>query len=811
MSDAAIVISAELDNEQMEKDLAELEGDIKKREAALAESHKAEAAAIKAKDKAYRDLMKSQEALTKVQGKRDALLSVQEPLIQQMDDLRLRIDDADKRVQKFGEDWIAGVVGADKEQEDARAELKKLQAEYDALLVRVEKMDPAIDMANADLLAQEATVNRLGDEFRDAELQANNITKEIAEAEGELSAAKEEAGGLVRKLSQAGASSEAMEKAVARAQKSMNRFSLRLREVVRSALVFTLITQSLAKFRDWVGDIVKTNAEATAAVAKLKGALLTMAQPLVNIIIPAFIYLVNVLTQVISPLAQLFAMLSGTSIKASREAAEALHEETEALEGTGKAADKASGSLAGFDEINKLSSGSSSEQESIAPDFSFEATATEGELQNILGLVTAIGAGFLAWKISDMLKLDLGKTLWLALAIYAAIQFVKTMFDAWTNGVDMENITGMLASTVGLALGLAMAFGQVAAGAGVLAAGLLMLVTGFHDAMESGWDLENTLLSIFGIIATGLGITLITGSLIPLLIASIASLLLAITVAAGKGDELIAGVRKILEGFVDFFAGIFTGDIERAMGGVEKIFEGLKQALFAIIDSLEYSFNSFLDWLDEKTGGKLHDIIEFAREQFYDLLRTVKETLGGVLDAVKQILNGIILFITGVFTNDWDRAWEGVQEIFRGLWNGIVSILEGAVNLIVRGVNSLIKQLNKVSLTIPDWVPVVGGNNWSPNIQPMQELKIPRLATGHVVPPNREFLAVLGDNKTETEVVSPLSTMKQAMLEALRESGGTGGKGTTIVFEGELAALARILRPYIEEEGRRVGVSLVTK
>jgi hypothetical protein len=90
---------------------------------------------------------------------------------------------------------------------------------------------------------------------------------------------------------------------------------------------------------------------------------------------------------------------------------------------------------------------------------------------------------------------------------------------------------------------------------------------------------------------------------------------------------------------------------------------------------------------------------------------------------------------------------------------------------------------------------------------------LPGLATGTVVPPNREFLAVLGDNKTETEVVSPLSTMKQAVLEALRESGGMGGgkKQMTIVFEGELAALARILRPYIEEEGKRVGVSLVTK
>ena len=653
-------------------------------------------------------------------------------------------------------------------------QLEKLTVQADAAAAKLEEMRTAASgsFSTEQIKQQEETVRALGARWDAVQKEVKSYDSKIQNATKELTEAKEKAGDLQLQLVKAGPSSEAMANAMARANKSMNKFSLRLREVVRSALIFTLITQSLAKFRDWMGNIVKTNSEATAAVAKLKGALLTMAQPLVNIIIPAFIFLVNVLTRVVSTLAQLFAMLSGTTVKASKDAAEALHEQTKELEGTGKAADKASGSLAGFDEINKLSGGSSSAQESITPDFSFEAAATEGELQNILGLVTAIGTGFLAWKISDALKLGLGDTLWLALSIYAAIQFVKELFDAWTNGVDMENITGMLASTMVLATGLGMAFGAVAAGASLIVAGLLMLATGFHDAMESGWNFENTLLSIAGIIATGLGITIITGSLIPLLIAAIASLLLAITVAAGKGDELIAGVRKILEGFVDFFAGIFTGDIERAMGGVEKIFDGLKQALFAIIDSLEYSFNSFLDWLDEKTGGKFHGIIEYVRGQFSDLLTTIKETLGGILDAVKQILNGIIKFITGVFTNDWDLAWEGVKDIFKGLWNGILSILEGAVNLIIRGVNSLIKQLNKVSFSLPDWVPAIGGKSFGFNIKTISDLKIPRLATGAVVPPNREFLAVLGDNKYETEVVSPLSTMKQAMLEALRESGG---------------------------------------
>lgn len=80
----------------------------------------------------------------------------------------------------------------------------------------------------------------------------------------------------------------------------MQRLSLRMREVLRSALIFTLISQSLAAFRNWMGKVITANDEASAAVARLKGALLTMAQPLLSVVIPAFVMLVNLLTQLVS-------------------------------------------------------------------------------------------------------------------------------------------------------------------------------------------------------------------------------------------------------------------------------------------------------------------------------------------------------------------------------------------------------------------------------------------------------------------------------------------------------------------------------
>ena len=127
--------------------------------------------------------------------------------------------------------------------------------------------------------------------------------------------------------------------------------------------------------RNGLGGAIRTNGEATASIARLKAALLTLAQPLVEIIIPAVKTLADLLTSVVMMTAQIVATMFGMTVEQSQKAAEGLHEEMGALEGTEKAADDASKSLAAFDEINKLSSAngnsgdSNSDKESIEPDF----------------------------------------------------------------------------------------------------------------------------------------------------------------------------------------------------------------------------------------------------------------------------------------------------------------------------------------------------------------------------------------------------------------------------------------------------------
>lgn len=651
-------------------------------------------------------------------------------------------------------------------------QLEQLSVQADAAAAKLDKMQTAPEgtYSKARIEEQKETVRALGARWDDVHRQITKCDTEIQKATERLAQTKEKAGQVAKNANTAAKNVEKMGNATKKANKHMGKFVLRLREVVRSALVFTLITQTLAKFRNWVGNVIRTSSESAAAVAKLKGALLTMAQPLVGVIIPAFTKFVEILAKIVSVAAQLISFIFGKTVKQSADAAKALNEETKALEGVGGAADDAAGSLAGFDEINTIQTenagGSAAE---IAPDFTVDTELSESQLSKLLELVKLIGSALLGWKIGSALGLGLKGTLGLMVAIYGVIEFVSSLFDAWTNGVSWDNLQGMIFGLTLAAVGLYAAFGPVAAGIAMIVGGLVMLVVGFKDAFENGWNLQNLLSSVTGLFAAGLGISLLTGSFIPALIAGIAALVLAFTVAMGHGDELLDGLKETFQGFVDFFKGVFTGDMELASGGIAKIFEGLGEVVGSVVDSFRDLFDGFFDWLDEKTGGKLSGIIDFMRGLFSGLFDFVDGVLGDIVDAGTQMLQGLLDFISGVFTGDWDKAWQGVKKIFAGIWNGIIGILEGAVNLIIRGVNWLISQLNKISFTVPSWVPGIGGKSIGINIPSVREISIPRLATGAVIPPNREFLAVLGDQRSGTNIEAPENLIRKIVRE---ESGG---------------------------------------
>lgn len=99
--------------------------------------------------------------------------------------------------------------------------------------------------------------------------------------------------------------------------------------------------------------------------------------------------------------------------------------------------------------------------------------------------------------------------------------------------------------------------------------------------------------------------------------------------------------------------------------------------------------------------------------------------LATIVSAIQTVFQGIIDFVTGVFTLNWQQAWQGVQDIFGGIFEGLGALIKTPLNAVISIINKAISGINGLGLTIPDWVPVIGGKSFSINIP-----EIPMLAKG---------------------------------------------------------------------------------
>lgn len=180
-------------------------------------------------------------------------------------------------------------------------------------------------------------------------------------------------------------------------------------------------------------------------------------------------------------------------------------------------------------------------------------------------------------------------------------------------------------------------------------------------------------------------------------------------------------------------------------------------------------YNNFIlpivNWFVDTFGPGIAGAVSTVIEVLGGFVGTAVDVANGVLEAI----NGVLNFLINVFEGNWNAAWGRISDGFKGIWNGIVGTLEGAINLIICGVNWLISQLNKVSFSIPDWVPAIGGKSFGFNIPKISEVSIPRLAQGAVIPPNREFMAVLGDQTRGNNIEAPEDLIRRIVRE---ESGG---------------------------------------
>lgn len=730
---------------------------------------------------------------------------------------------------------------------------RQLGAELDAAKAKLDSMQNGREFnTSSSINAQAQRVKQLEKEWSDVQRRVESYDDQIQKANISLGLAKEQAGAVQQQLAAAGPSSEAMANAMNRMGKSANRFSSRLREVVRSALVFTLISQALASLREWFGRVIKTNDEATEAIGRLKGALLTLAQPLVSVIIPAFTMFVNVLTRIIQAISDFVSWLFGTTSETSADAAENLYEESEALESVGAAADEAAGSLAGFDEINtintKNASGSSaggSGLDKIKPIFeNFDTLEYKRKIDEITAYVSGALLALGAILAFSGVNIPLG----LALMAAGAIGLVSVIKENW--GAMDERLRAAISQvlitlgTAAFVIGAILAFSgaNVPLGIALMIAGAASLAT----AAALNWEyipdnvkrIITEILNILGVSLLVIGTILaLSGANIPLGIALMALGAASLATAiALNWNEVSGNIKNVISEILVYVGASFLalGAILALSGvnlplgiklmaiGAASLAAAAALNWFAVVDAIRGPIGAILATISSilivlglilaLSGVALPLGIALIAAGAVGLVTVGALNWNAILYKLKEVWDSI--------KNWWNTSvskylsldyWKGIgKDILNGLWEGLKSIWSNISNWVSEKVGWIVDQFTGATSSARSGTfgSTNSGSFGGRSVPSIQSFSIPALATGSVIPPNREFLAVLGDNKKETEVVSPLSTMKQAVLEAMRESGISDGTVTVVVnLDGK--EVARNSVKHINNMTRQAGRSVL--
>lgn len=244
-------------------------------------------------------------------------------------------------------------------------------------------------------------------------------------------------------------------------------------------------------------------------------------------------------------------------------------------------------------------------------------------------------------------------------------------------------------------------------------------------------DTQKTIMTIAGIAA-------VVGPLLVVL-GSVAGSITKITTAASG----FFGVWTKLAGFLGLSGGAFA----LVVAGIALLIAGLVLA-YNKVEWFRNGVNAFFQGVSDVAV----EVFNFFGGFISGIFEGVWTNISNVFGSIKQIFTGFLDFITGVFTGDWSKAWQGLVDIFGGIFDGIVSIAKIPINNMIGLINGFIRGLNNIK--VPKWVPGVGGKSFSIG-------ELPYLAKGGHVLNGQAIVGEAGPelltNKNGKTTVTPLS------------------------------------------------------
>ncbi len=534
------------------------------------------------------------------------------------------------------------------------------------------------------------------------------------------------------------------------------KFTKRIAGLAKRVFIFTMITKALRAMRKMLLSTIGADKQMSTSLAQIRGNLISAFAPIYNYILPAIRTLLAWLAKLTAVVSVFINSLFGKTASQADASAKALYNQASATEAAGDAAEKAKKQLSGLDEMNRWESNDSSGgggggSSGIAPKFDLSDQVDTGKIGKIAAVVrelspyvAAVAAGFAAWKIGKKFLGNLSKAKQLALAVAGAVLMAINVADMLKNGINFDNLTGYIIGAAAAVTGLGLAFGVLGGAITAIVAGLVLLGVAIRDVIKNGFNNKNLTAITVALLTIGGAIAIITGAWIPLLIAAIAAVVVWIVAKWTSIKEWISKtISSIDAAFEQHLANVEAGAAAVVDWVIEKwtavkdwfsgLWEKVSSGAVAAWDGIKSAFKSVPEWFQSK---------------FRDAWQKVKD-----------------VFSTG------GRIWSGIKE-------GIESTFHTVVNAIIRGMNTIIavpfNKINSMLNTIRN-AHFLGispfQNMWGVNPLPVPQ--IPMLARGAVIPANRQFLAVLGDQRNGNNLEAPESLLRQIVRE---EAGGAGSR-----------------------------------
>lgn len=670
-----------------------------------------------------------------------------------------------------------------------------LVAESDKLTAALDKQTATIAEIESEYQKQVSTVTQL-------QQQHSNLQQQLEQEQAAVTRTTAQYAKQQKVQTQTNAQK------VASASTAMQKFGTRLGGIVSGALLFNVISSALTKMVGWFGSAMQSSDAFRQSLANLQGAASVAAAPLVQTLGNALSYVINLLATGISYLARFISLLTGKSISAMKSAAKGMNSYGSAASGAAKDTEKATRSLAGFDEITRLdapqdnTSGGGGGSSDPTPNYDF-VDQTGAGFASLMDRVQdfwsafkeALAPSITAWSAAwEQIKAT-------ALAVWPQMQAAAS--GLWTNA--LQPLLAYLVGTFvpGVINSFSQAFAPIVGD--VISTRIQILADYFVWICGIWTDAINhillpaleVLLQIWQDMMAGIqnawntyGQPIMDG-----------------VVAAFRNLETIFStlyytvVEPILSNLIDLLQKLWNEHLKQLWDDLLLLFGSVQNTILTFWNSV---LSPLINWLIASFGPVFSDVFNAVA----GIVETAVGLMADAIDIILVVLRGLLDFLSAVFRGDWGAAWNAIADTALAVWdriksgiksavNGIIGFINGMIQAVVNGLNRVIDAINTLSFDVPDWVPGIGGSSLGFDFSHITAPQIPYLAQGAVIPPNREFMAVLGDQSHGTNVEAPLATIQEAVAAVMQD-----------YQDGNLAALQQVLATLREILSAIYGINI---